>query len=102
MFHDYAYLVVTLSMIFIIGLIAGVLWFTKTYSHQEKMMFMFMLIVTILISVFVVDNVVAYKFPLLSEQEDSVILQAMTDIIKFTLGALLGSKITSKDELPKI
>lgn len=80
-------------MTFIIFLVASVLYFTRKLIAQEKVLFMFILIATMMSAVWVVDNIIAFKSQLLSDKEDDAILQTMRTIIEFTLGFYFGSKV---------
>ncbi len=84
---------VSIAMVFITTLIVTVLYFTRKLIAQEKVLFMFILIASILCSVWVVDNVIFFKIQLLTEKEDDAILQTMRTIIEFTLGFYFGSKV---------
>jgi hypothetical protein len=84
-------------MVIIVGLISAVLYFTRKLISQEKILFMFILISTILSSVWLIDNVLAIKINLLTEKEDDAILSTMKTIIEFTLGFYFGSKATNKE-----
>lgn len=84
---------IIVAMAFIITLVACVLYFTRKLIAQEKVLFMFILIASMLSAVWVVDNVIALKTKLLDEKEDDAVLQIMTTIIQFTLGFYFGSKV---------
>ena len=93
MFQDNPLVGVTIAMVFITLLIAGVLYLTRKLIAQEKVLFMFILIASMLSAVWVVDNVIAFKIQLLTEKEDDAVLQIMRTIIEFTLGFYFGSKV---------
>jgi len=82
-----------IAMVFIVGLVSSVLYFTRKLIAQEKVMFLFLLITTMLCGIFVVDNVIAFKTQLLTEKEDDAILQLMKSLIEFTLGFYFGSSM---------
>ena len=93
MFHDSRFIGVIIAMAFISTLVGCVLYFTRKLIAQEKVLFMFILIASMLSAVWVVDNVIAINIKLLDEKEDDAILQIMTTIIQFTLGFYFGSKV---------
>ncbi len=93
MFQENPFVGVLIAMIFISLLVGAVLYFTRKLIAQEKVLFMFILISTVLVAVWVTDNVIFYKVNLLSEKEDDAILQMMRTIIEFTLGFYFGSKV---------
>ena len=87
------------SVIFLVGLVGSVIYFTRASTPEEKILFMFMMVISTMLSVFVIDNIIAFKVQLLSPKEDETILQAMTDIIKITLGAIVGAKYFGEKKL---
>jgi hypothetical protein len=93
MFQDRQLIGSIVAMVFIISLVACVLYFTRKLIAHEKILFVFILIATILSAVWVVDNVIALKINLLDEKEDDAVLQIMTTIVQFTLGFYFGSKV---------
>ncbi len=93
MFQENPFVGVLIAMIFISLLVGSVLYFTRKLIAQEKVLFMFILISTVLVGVWVADNVVFVQKNLLSEKEDDAILQMMRTIIEFTLGFYFGSKV---------
>ena len=93
MFQDNPLIGVIITMVFIVSLVGAVLYFTRKLISQEKVLFMFILISTVLVGVWVADNVVFNNQNLLSEKEDDAILQTMRTIIEFTLGFYFGSKV---------
>lgn len=90
---------VLVSMIFIIGMMAAVLYFTRKLIAQEKVLFMFILISALLSAVFVVDNVVAFKTKLLSDKENDAILEMMRSIVSLVLGFYFGSRSKDPDKV---
>jgi hypothetical protein len=99
MFKENPYIGVAVALGVIILVQVAVNYRTKALVGQDKILFMFIMLSSLLASVWVVDNVIAYQNELLTEKEDEEILKIMRTIIDFTLGYYFGSKAVNKSEL---
>ncbi len=92
MFKENPYIGVAIALSVIILVQVAVNYRTKALVGQDKILFMFIMLSSLLASVWVVDNVIAFQYKLLSEKEDEAILRMLETIIQTTLGYYLGIK----------
>ncbi len=78
---------VLLALGFILFCLLAALKYTKDIVKDNPQMFAFIFLITILSSVWVVDNVIAFKIQLLTDKEDEFILHTVSLVMAYALGA---------------
>ncbi len=63
-----------------------VLKYTKDKVEQDKLTFLMVYIVVVLVNSWFIDNVVAFQVQLLDEKENAAVLQVMLSLVSFYLG----------------
>ncbi len=92
MFTDYPIIGQLFAFSFVVFSLWLVLRNTKGLVGENKIMFLLVFIVTLLCSVWFIDNIIAFKVQLLDEKENSAILQIMLSIVSFGLGNYVANK----------
>lgn len=87
---------VIVSMLFIIG---SIYFVNKTFndSTKEVLVKFILLVFTALVGVYVVDKIIAFKMPLLSEQQDQELFDLIKTLILMIFSYYFGTK-NNKDE----
>lgn len=87
---------VIVSMIFIIG---SIHFINKTFneSNKEVLVKFILLVFTSLVSVYIIDKIIAFRVSLLSEQEDKDLFDLIKTLILMIFSYYFGTK-NSKDE----
>lgn len=87
---------VIVSMLFIIG---SIYFVNKTFndSTKEVLVKFILLVFTALVGVYVVDKIIAFKIPLLSEQQDQELFDLIKTLILMIFSYYFGTK-NNKDE----
>ncbi len=96
MFSANPYIGVLLAVIFICFCLWLVMKYTKAGDDNFTLIFKFLVIG--LFSVWVVDNVIAFKIQLLSDEENKEIFSMLKYITTTVLGANLMNKANKKDK----
>lgn len=87
---------VIVSMMFIIG---SIYFINKTFneSTKEVLVKFILLVFTSLVSVYIIDKIIAFRVSLLSEQEDKDLFDLIKTLILMIFSYYFGTK-NSKDE----
>lgn len=87
---------VIVSMLFIIG---SIYFVNKTFndSTKEVLVKFILLVFTALVGVYVIDKIIAFKMPLLSEQQDQELFDLIKTLILMIFSYYFGTK-NNKDE----
>lgn len=83
---------VIVALIFLVGCICLVIYFTRSLIAQEKILFLLIFLITVLAGTWCVDKIVAFNIHLLNDKENDIILQIMNSVVTLVLGYYLGSK----------
>ncbi len=87
MFQDKQILGVFVALIFICAFTATAIYFTRKLIQEQKIMFLFVMLTSLLAGVWCVDKIIAYKIDLLTEKESDSIFQVIIMIISFVIGS---------------
>jgi hypothetical protein len=86
MFQDNQILGQIFSLLVIGGFVYASIRMTKDLVANDKINFLLVLIVSVLVGVWFIDNVIAFKTELLDKEENKFVLQALWSIVTFVLG----------------
>ncbi len=92
MFKDYPVIGQILSLAFVVFSMWLVLKNTKDLIGENKVMFLLVFIVTLMCSVWFIDNIIAFQTKLMDDKENDAILQVMLSIVSFGLGNYSANK----------
>jgi len=101
MFRENQIIGVCIAICFICGCLALVFSLTRKLIAEDKILFLLLFIVTLMGSVWTIDNVVAFNIKLLDDEENKIVLQMLTTVVSLTIGYWMrGDKASkSKDDI---
>jgi hypothetical protein len=80
----------TVGILLAVMLLVGIVWLsvkmTKNLIAEDKFNFLVVIIVSMLLGVWVIDNVIAFKTQLLDDDENKFILQTLGYVMAYVLG----------------
>jgi len=77
---------VLIAMIFMITCTWIIVHYTKHLESEKKIMFLLIYIASMVVNLWVVDNVIAFKIHLLDKEENDMVKQIILGIIGYGLG----------------
>ena len=86
MFKDFPILRIFLSVAILVGIVWVSIKMTKNLIANDKVNFLFVLITSSLVGVWIIDNVIAFKTQLLDPDENKFIIQFMAAVAFLVLG----------------
>lgn len=95
MFSTGSLFVTVLAVMFSIGFIAGGIYFVNRIfikDTQEILVKFILLVFTALVGVYVVDKVVAFKIPLLSDNQDAELFDLIKTLVLMIFSYYFGTK----------
>ncbi len=92
MFQDRQILGICIAIALLIGIVATSLYMTRNLITEDKFNFLVVVIVSMLLGVWVIDNVIAFKTQLLDDDENKFILQTLGYVMAYVLGTRQNNK----------
>jgi len=86
MFQDRQVIGIFIAIALLIGIVATALYMTRNLIAEDKFNFLVVVIVSMLLGVWVIDNVIAFKTQLLDDDENKFILQTLGYVMAYVLG----------------
>jgi zinc transporter ZupT len=92
MFQDRQVIGILIAIALLIGIVATALYMTRNLIAEDKFNFLVVVIVSMLLGVWVIDNVIAFKTQLLDDDENKFILQTLGYVMAYVLGTRQNNK----------
>ena len=92
MFQDNQLIGIFIAIGLLIAIVATSLYMTRNLIADDKFNFLVVVIVSMLLGVWVIDNVIAFKTQLLDDDENKFILQTLGYVMAYVLGTRQNNK----------
>ncbi|MES2382420.1 MAG: hypothetical protein V4538_15340 [Bacteroidota bacterium] len=96
MFQNNQILGVCIAIGFICACLAVVFYLTRKLIAEDKILFLLLFVVTLMASVWAIDNVIAFNMKLLDDEENKIVLQMLLQVVSLTLGYWMRGDKTKK------